>query len=83
MQVFNSIFSFLMRNPKWGLGGSLLSITLTHLQVLQIIAAVLGIIIAVITAILKVIELRDKLEEKKTGKPKPKRFTKKKTETTE
>lgn len=59
----------LTRRPFFGFASSILSITLTHLQVLQIVAAVLGIVIAVITAVLKVMELREKLAERKENKP--------------
>lgn len=55
------IIQYLTRKPLLGFTSSLLTISLTHLQVLQAIGAVLGIIIAVITAILKVLELKDKL----------------------
>lgn len=64
----NSIFAFLSRKPLLGFTGSLLSVSLTHLQILQIIGAALGIMIAVITAILKLIELKEKLAEKNKAK---------------
>lgn len=55
------ISEYLTRRPLLGFTSSLLTISLTHLQVLQAVGAVLGIIIAVITAILKVLELKDRL----------------------
>lgn len=55
------IIQYLTKKPLLGFTSSLLTISLTHLQVLQAIGAVLGIIIAVITAILKVLELKDRL----------------------
>jgi hypothetical protein len=66
--MFGFIGHFLGRKPLLGITGSFLSITITHLQVLQIIAAIIGIVIAVITAIIKILELRDKLAEKKGTK---------------
>ena len=56
-----AFIQYLTRNPLLGFTTSILTISLTHLQVLQAVGAVLGIIIAVITAILKVLELKDKI----------------------
>jgi predicted lysophospholipase L1 biosynthesis ABC-type transport system permease subunit len=72
--MIQSVLTSLGKKPIIGIGGSFLTVTVTHLQILQIIAAVLGIVIAVITAIIKVLELRDKLaEERKQTKPAPTR----------
>lgn len=65
------MFTFLQalgRKPIFGFVGSLLGITMTHLQALQIIGAVIGIVIAVITAIIKILELKEKLSGKKKRK---------------
>lgn len=62
------MINLLKAKPQLGVASSLLTVAITHLQVLQIIGAILGIIIAVITAILKVLELRDRLNEKKALK---------------
>ena len=58
------LIDYLTRKPILGFTTSLLSITLTHLQILQAIGAVLGIVIAVVTAILKVLELKDRIYNK-------------------
>ena len=59
-----AFIEYLTRKPILGFTTSLLSVTLTHLQILQAIGAVLGIVIAVITAVLKVLELKDKIFNK-------------------
>lgn len=55
----------LSRKPEYGLVSSMLSISMSATEVLQFIGVVLGLFIASITAVLKVMELIDKLKEKK------------------
>lgn len=67
--------NLLTERPLFGFVGSILSISLTQLQVLQMVGAVLGIVIAVITAILKVMELKDKLKAREKADPEPPKKT--------
>jgi hypothetical protein len=55
----------LSRKPEYGLVSSMLSISMSATEVLQFIGVVLGLFIASITAVLKVMELIDKLKEKR------------------
>ena len=55
----------LSRKPEYGLVSSMLSISMSATEVLQFIGVILGLFIASITAVLKVIELIDKLKEKR------------------
>lgn len=64
----SEILQFFSDRPLLGFTGSLLTISITDLQLLQIIGAILGIVIAVITSILKVIELYEKLAKKREEK---------------
>jgi hypothetical protein len=55
----------LTRKPEYGLLSSMLSISMSATEVLQFIGVVLGLFIASITAVLKVMELMDRLKEKR------------------
>jgi hypothetical protein len=55
----------LSRKPEYGLVSSMLSISMSATELLQFIGVVLGLFIASITAVLKVMELIDKLKEKR------------------
>lgn len=55
----------LTRKPEYGLLSSMLSISMSATEVLQFIGVVLGLFIASITAVLKVMELLDRLKEKR------------------
>lgn len=66
----------LTKKPEYGILSSMLSITMSATDLLQLIGVILGLFIAVITAILKVMELRDRIREKK-------RFTNQKAQTQE
>ena len=46
----------------------MLSITMSTTEMLQLVGVIIGLFIAVITAILKIIELKDKLAERKKAK---------------
>lgn len=63
---YSLLLQHLSRKPLLGFTGSILTISITHLQILQIIGAVFGIMIALITVIIKLIELKDKLVNKKS-----------------
>lgn len=55
----------LTKKPEYGILSSMLSITMSATDLLQLIGVILSLFIAVITAILKVMELRDRIREKK------------------
>ena len=55
----------LTKKPEYGILSSMLSITMSATDLLQLIGVILGLFIAVITAILKVKELRDRIREKR------------------
>jgi len=63
--IFLQISDTLTRKPEYGIASSMLTITMSSTEILQFIGIVLGLFIAGITAVLKVIELRDKLRERK------------------
>ena len=67
-QLMNSVADTLTKKPEYGIVSSMLSITMSTTEVLQLIGIIIGLFIAVITAILKVMELRDRLAEKKKAK---------------
>lgn len=54
----------LTKKPEYGILSSMLPITMSTTDFLQLIGVMLGLFIAVITAILKVMELRDRIREK-------------------
>ena len=55
----------LTKKPEYGILSSMLSITMSATDLLQLIGVILGLFIAVITAILKVMDLRDRIREKR------------------
>lgn len=55
----------LTKRPVYGIISSFLSISMSVTDYLQLLGVILGLFIATITAILKVMELRDKLKEKR------------------
>lgn len=63
--LLTQIADTLTKRPEYGIISSMLTITISATEVLQLLGVILGLFIAVITAILKVIELRDKLREKR------------------
>ena len=67
-QIAQAVSDTLTKKPEYGIVSSMLSITMSTTQVLQFIGIVLGLFIAVITAVLKIIELKDKLAERKKAK---------------
>jgi hypothetical protein len=67
-QVLNSVADTLTKKPEYGIVSSVLSISMSTTQMLQLVGVILGLFIAVITAVLKVIELREKLAERKKAK---------------
>jgi hypothetical protein len=67
-QLLNSVADTLTRKPEYGIVSSMLSITMSTTEMLQLVGVIIGLFIAVITAILKIIELKDKLAERKKAK---------------
>ena len=67
-QLMNSVADTLTKKPEYGIVSSMLSITMSTTELLQLVGIIIGLFIAVITAILKVMELRDRLAEKKKAK---------------
>jgi MFS superfamily sulfate permease-like transporter len=65
--LINQVTDTLTKKPEYGIISSMLSISMSTTDLLQLIGIILGLFIAVITAILKVIELREKIREKKRG----------------
>jgi len=63
-----SITDTLTRKPEYGIVSSVLSISMSTTQLLQTAGVILGLFIAVITAVLKIIELKDKLRERRKSK---------------
>ena len=63
-----SITDTLTRKPEYGIVSSLLSISMSTTELLQTAGVILGLFIAVITAVLKIIELKDKLRERRKSK---------------
>jgi MFS superfamily sulfate permease-like transporter len=64
----NSVADTLTRKPEYGIVSSMLSITMSTTELLQLVGIIIGLFIAVITAVLKVMELREKLAERKKAK---------------
>jgi hypothetical protein len=67
-QLMNSVADTLTKKPEYGIVSSMLSITMSTTEILQLVGIIIGLFIAVITAILKVIELKEKLAEKRKAK---------------
>lgn len=67
-QLLTSVADTLTRKPEYGIVSSMLSITMSTTEMLQLVGVIIGLFIAVITAILKIIELKDKLAERKKAK---------------
>jgi MFS superfamily sulfate permease-like transporter len=67
-QLMNSVADTLTKKPEYGIVSSMLSISMSTTEVLQLVGIIIGLFIAVITAVLKVMELREKLGEKKKAK---------------
>jgi Mn2+/Fe2+ NRAMP family transporter len=63
-----SITDTLTRKTEYGIVSSVLSISMSTTQLLQTAGVILGLFIAVITAVLKIIELKDKLRERRKSK---------------
>jgi hypothetical protein len=64
-QLMNSVADTLTKKPEYGIISSMLSISMSTTEVLQLVGIIIGLFIAVITAVLKVMELREKLAEKR------------------
>ena len=62
--LINQLTDTLTKKPEYGILSSMLPITMSTTDFLQLIGVMLGLFIAVITAILKVMELRDRIREK-------------------
>ena len=56
------------KKPEYGIVSSMLSISMSTTEVLQLVGVIIGRFIAVITAVLKIIELKDKLSERRKAK---------------
>lgn len=67
-KIFLQITDTLSKRPEYGIASSLLSVTMNPTELMQFIGMALGIVIAGITAILKIIELRDRLKDRKFRK---------------
>ena len=67
-QLLNSVADTLTKKPEYGIVSSMLSISMSTTQMLQLAGVVIGLFIAVITAVLKIIELKDKLSERRKAK---------------
>lgn len=63
--TLTQITDTLTKKPEYGLLSSMLSISMSATEVLQFIGVILGLIIASITVVLKVMELMDRLKEKR------------------
>lgn len=63
--IINQVTDTLTKKPEYGIISSMLSISMSATDLLQLVGVILGLFIAVITAILKVMELRDKMRENK------------------
>ena len=67
-QLLNSVADTLTKKPEYGIVSSMLSISMSTTQMLQLAGVIIGLFIAVITAVLKIIELKDKLSERRKAK---------------
>ncbi len=76
--LITQVTDTLTKKPEYGIISSMLSISMSATDILQLVGVVLGLFIAIITAILKVMELRDRIREKKGLEPK-RRTRRKKT----
>ncbi len=63
--ILTSVTDTLTRKPEYGIVSSMLSISMSTTEMLQLVGVIIGLFIAIITAVLKVIELRDKIKEKR------------------
>jgi MFS superfamily sulfate permease-like transporter len=77
--LITQVADTLTKKPEYGIISSMLSISMSATDVLQLIGVILGLFIAIITAILKVMELRDRIRERKGLEPKRKTTRRKKT----
>ena len=66
--LLQSVSDTLTKKPEYGIVSSMLSISMSTTEMLQLVGVVIGLFIAVITAILKIIELKDKLAERRKAK---------------
>lgn len=78
--LMTQVADTLTKKPEYGIISSMLSISMSATDLLQLVGVILGLFIAVITAILKVIELREKLREKKGYPPKNKKYDRRSSE---
>lgn len=70
--LLSQVADTLTKKPEYGIISSMLSITMSATDFLQFVGVVLGLFIAIITATLKVMELMDRIREKrKENKKKP------------
>jgi MFS superfamily sulfate permease-like transporter len=63
--IITQVTDTLTKKPEYGIISSMLSITMSATDFLQLIGIILGLFIAVITATLKVIELKDKIRDRR------------------
>lgn len=75
--LISQVTDTLTRKPEYGIISSMLSISMSATDMLQLIGVILGLFIAIITAILKVMELRDRIRERKGVPTKRRTRTKK------
>jgi hypothetical protein len=66
--LLQSVSDTLTKKPEYGIVSSMLSISMSTTEMLQLVGVVIGLFIAVITAVLKIIELKDKLAERRKAK---------------
>ena len=76
--LITQVADTLTKKPEYGIISSMLSISMSATDVLQLVGVILGLFIAIITAILKMMELRDRIREKRGLEPK-RRTRRKKT----
>lgn len=67
-QMLDTITDTLTRRPEVGILSSIAPITMSTTELMQLIGVVLGVFIASITGILKILELKDRLAERKKNK---------------
>jgi hypothetical protein len=68
--LITQVTDTLTKKPEYGIISSMLSISMSATDMLQLIGVILGLFIAIITAILKVMELRDRIRERRGIEPK-------------
>jgi MFS superfamily sulfate permease-like transporter len=62
----NQIADTLTKKPEYGIISSMLSISMSATEFLQLLGVIIGLFIAIITAVLKIMELRDRMEKRRS-----------------